>query len=55
MLDRDLDDSENQYQAALRSHSEAIGKLLALQESRNIQRQKAFEKQVHNIKTKFDQ
>eukprot|EP00210_Caulerpa_lentillifera_P000985 g949.t1 len=55
MLDRDLDDSEDQYQMALRSHEEAVEKLLDLQESRKTQKQKTFEKQVHDMKAKFDQ
>ena len=54
MLDRDLDEAEEQYQMALRNHLIHIDDLIALQQSRLRGLQEEFERDVKIIKSEFD-
>ena len=54
MLDRDLDEAEEQYQMALRNHLIHIDDLIALQNSRLRGLHEEFERDVRIIKEEFD-
>jgi dynein regulatory complex subunit 2 len=54
MLDRDLDEAEEQYQMALRNHLIHIEDLIKLQESRLAGLHEEFERNVNIIKKEFD-
>jgi hypothetical protein len=54
MLDRDLDEAEEQYQMALRNHLIHIDDLIALQQSRLRGLYEEFERDVKIIKDEFD-
>ena len=54
MLDRDLDEAEEQYQMALRNHLIHVDELIALQNSRLRGLHEEFERDVSIIKTEFD-
>ena len=54
MLDRDLDEAEEQYQMALRNHLIHIDDLIALQQSRLRGLHEEFERDVKIIKEEFD-
>ena len=54
MLDRDLDEAEEQYQMALRNHLIHIDDLIALQASRLRGLHEEFERDVKIIKNEFD-
>ena len=54
MLDRDLDEAEEQYQMALRNHLIHIDDLIDLQNSRLRGLHEEFERDVRIIKEEFD-
>ena len=54
MLDRDLDEAEEQYQMALRNHLIHVDELLELQDSRLRGLEKEFERDVKILKEEFD-
>lgn len=54
MLDRDLDEAEEQYQMALRNHLIHIDDLINLQNSRLRGLQEEFDSDVKIIKTEYD-
>jgi dynein regulatory complex subunit 2 len=54
MLDRDLDEAEEQYQMALRNHLIHIDDLIKLQESRLAGLHEEFDRNVNIIKREFD-
>ena len=54
MLDRDLDEAEEQYQMALRNHLIHIDDLIKLQESRMRGLHEEFERDVRIIKEEYD-
>lgn len=54
MLDRDLDEAEEQFQMALRNHLIHMDDLIALQESRLRGLHEEFERDVRIIKTEFE-
>ena len=54
MIDRDLDEAEEQYQMALRNHLIHVDELIALQESRLRGLQEEFERDLSIIKEEFD-
>jgi hypothetical protein len=53
MLDRDLDEAEEQYQMALRNHLIHVDELIALQESRLRGLHEEFERDLQIIKSEF--
>lgn len=54
MLDRDLDEAEEQYQMALRNHLIHVDELIELQNSRLRGLQEEFERDLSIIKAEFD-
>lgn len=54
MLDRDLDEAEEQYQMALRNHLIHVDELIELQNSRLRGLQEEFDRDVDIIKNEFD-
>lgn len=54
MLDRDLDEAEEQYQMALRNHLIHVDELVDLQNSRLSGLKEEFERDVSIIKSEFD-
>jgi hypothetical protein len=54
MLDRDLDEAEEQYQMALRNHLIHVDELIDLQNSRLRGLKEEFERDVSIIKAEFD-
>lgn len=54
MLDRDLDEAEEQYQMALRNHLIHIDDLINLQESRMRGLHEEFERDVRILKEEYD-
>ena len=54
MLDRDLDEAEEQYQMALRNHLIHVDELIALQNSRLRGLHEEFERDISIIKAEFD-
>lgn len=54
MLDRDLDEAEEQYQMALRNHLIHVDELIELQNSRLRGLQEEFERDLKIIKDEFD-
>lgn len=54
MLDRDLDEAEEQYQMALRNHLIHIDDLIALQGSRMRGLHEEFERDVRILKEEYD-
>ena len=54
MLDRDLDEAEEQYQMALRNHLIHVDELIALQSSRLRGLNEEFDRDINIIKTEFD-
>jgi len=54
MLDRDLDEAEEQYQMALRNHLIHVDDLIALQQSRLRGLDEEFKLDVALIKDEFD-
>ena len=55
MLDRDLDEAEEQYQMALRNHLMHMDDLIALQQSRLRGLNEEFERDTRILKDEFDQ
>ena len=55
MLDRDLDEAEEQYQMALRNHLMHTDNLISLQQSRLRGLNEEFERDVRILKNEFDQ
>jgi hypothetical protein len=55
MLDRDLDEAEEQYQMALRNHLMHMDDLIALQQSRLRGLNEEFERDTRILKNEFDQ
>ncbi|CAM9182045.1 unnamed protein product [Ectocarpus fasciculatus] len=53
MLDRDLEESEDQFQMALRTHLQNIDQLIRLQDSRLYVQEKAFQQELRTIQTDF--
>eukprot|EP00941_MAST-03F_sp_MAST-3F-sp1_P003751 g3751.t1 len=53
MLDRDLEEAEEQYQTALRSHFQNIDKLLRLQDSRLLTLEKSFNDELGKMRSDF--
>lgn len=53
MLDRDLEESEEQYQMALRSHLQAVDRLLELHAQRTKKLEFEFEKDLTELTTEF--
>eukprot|EP00960_Hanusia_phi_P059657 764244-Hanusia_phi.AAC.2 len=53
MLDRDLDDAEEQYQIALRSHLQNVDTLIELYNSKVRQLEKEFEEEILQIQNDF--
>ena len=54
MLDRDLDEAEEQYQMALRNHLIHVDELIELQDSRLRGLKEEFLRDVKIIKDEFD-
>ena len=54
MLDRDLEDSEEQYQMALRSHLLIVDALVDLQYSRVKSLEETFDASLHTLEDEFD-
>lgn len=54
MLDRDLDEAEEQYQMALRNHLIHVDELIELQNSRLRGLHEEFERDIYIIKEEFD-
>ncbi len=54
MLDKNLDEAEDQYQVALRNHLIHIDQLLALQDSRLGAMNTEFERDARIIEEEFD-
>jgi len=54
MLDRDLEDSEEQYQMALRSHLLIVDALVDLQYSRVKSLEETFDASLHMLEDEFD-
>jgi len=54
MLDRDLDEAEEQYQMALRNHLIHVDELIELQNSRLRGLHEEFERDLCIIKAEFD-
>lgn len=54
MLDRDLDEAEEQFQMALRNHLIHVDDLIDLQNSRLRGLHEEFERDVRIIKEEFD-
>jgi ribosomal protein S12 methylthiotransferase accessory factor YcaO len=54
MLDRDLDEAEEQYQMALRNHLIHIDDLIKLQEARLSGLHEEFERNLNILKREFD-
>ena len=54
MLDRDLDEAEEQYQMALRNHLMHMDDLISLQQSRLRGLHEEFERDVRILKNEFD-
>jgi len=54
MLDRDLDEAEEQFQMALRNHLIHVDDLIELQNSRLRGLHEEFERDLNIIKTEFD-
>jgi hypothetical protein len=54
MLDRDLDEAEEQYQMALRNHLIHVDELIELQNSRIRGLQEEFDRDVEIIKAEYD-
>jgi len=54
MLDRDLDEAEEQYQMALRNHLIHVDELIALQSSRLRGLNEEFNRDIGIIKAEFD-
>lgn len=55
MLDRDLEEADEQYQMALRNHKIRIEQLIAIQNSRLRGLHEEFERDLGILKTEFDQ
>jgi len=53
MLDRDLEEGEDQFQMALRRHLENMDQLIDLQDSRLFSLEQEFEKQLGTIEAEF--
>uniref|UniRef100_A0A7S2RYX4 Dynein regulatory complex subunit 2 n=1 Tax=Mucochytrium quahogii TaxID=96639 RepID=A0A7S2RYX4_9STRA len=54
MLDRDLEEAEDQYQTALRSHLQNIDRLIDLQDSRLLALENEFESELAEIASEFN-
>ena len=54
MLDRDLEEAEEQYQMALRSHMSQCDKLIDLQDSRLLSMEKDFKQELSIIVNEFE-
>ena len=54
MLDRDLDEAEEQYQMALRNHLIHVDELIELQNSRLRGLHEEFDRDVEIIKAEYD-
>ena len=54
MLDRDLDEAEEQFQMALRNHLIHVDELIELQNSRLRGLDEEFERDITIIKAEFD-
>jgi dynein regulatory complex subunit 2 len=54
MLDRDLEEAEEQYQMALRSHLQNIDALIDLQDSRLLALENEFEKDLQTLEDEFE-
>lgn len=54
MLDRDLDEAEEQYQMALRNHLIHVDELIDLQDSRLRGLDEEFQRDISIIKSEFD-
>jgi hypothetical protein len=53
MLDRDLEEAEDQFQMALRTHLQNIDALIRLQDSRLYVQEKAFQQELRSIQADF--
>ena len=53
MLDRDLEEAEDQYQMALRTHLENIDELVQLHDSRLYALEKNFQQELKTMQTDF--
>ena len=54
MLDRDLEEAEEQYQLGLRKHLENINSLISLQDSRLLTLEREFERDLSTLATEFE-
>merc|ERR1740121_3193242 len=54
MLDRDLDEAEEQHQVAVRSHLLNVDRLLEIQQSRLLALEDDFNKDVHTLQKEFE-
>jgi ubiquitin len=54
MLDRDLEEAEEQYQMALRSHFQNVDKLVDLQDTRLLSLENEFEYDLKTLETEFN-
>ncbi len=54
MLDRDLEEAEEQYQAAIRSHLAVVDSLLTLQYQRMRALEAEFTSDLHALQDEFD-
>ncbi|KAH8091501.1 hypothetical protein JL720_5808 [Aureococcus anophagefferens] len=53
MLDRDLEEAEDQFQMALRSHLQNMDQLIDLQDSRLLTSEQEFEQELHTLEAEF--
>mmetsp|Transcript_1781 Transcript_1781/g.5259 ORF Transcript_1781/g.5259 Transcript_1781/m.5259 type:complete len:385 (+) Transcript_1781:189-1343(+) len=54
MLDRDLEEAEDQFQMALRSHLQNMDQLIDLQDSRLLTSEQEFEQELHTLEAEFN-
>jgi hypothetical protein len=53
LLDRDLEEAEEQYQMSLRSHLQNIDRLINIQDSRLLELEKEFERELNLLEVEF--
>lgn len=53
MLDRDLEEAEDQFQMSLRAHLENMDRLIDLQDTRLLALEQEFEKELHALENEF--
>ena len=54
MLDRDLEEAEDQFGMALRTHLQNMDKLIDLQDARLLGLEQEFEEELQTLENEFD-